>query len=132
LVHGNGLISKIQLIPYRSIASIGSDAVTLNGDFEDIDDEMAASGTGSGQLAGCPVLSEQGQNLGTIEDVVFQTSDGELVGYEMSTGLVGDLLSGRRLLPLEDILTWGDQAVIVKEKDSKTRGKNNAVSYLPE
>lgn len=116
IVRDKGLTRKEYLVDLSSVASVGDDAVTVTG--EDSLSEVSKPADGYarlGSLTGLPAMTTGGNNLGTIEDLVFALNEGRLLGYELSAGLVGDLVSGRELLEPEKILTWGEDAVIVNE-----------------
>jgi uncharacterized protein YrrD len=82
------------------------------------------------QTGGELVLSQDGNNLGTLKDVIFDADEGKLLGYELSTGVVGDLLSGRMIISPEMVLSWGKEAIITGFTGTD-RGGQNAVSDMP-
>lgn len=129
VVAGKGVFNRSRYLSFGEVKSIGDDAVTVE---EGVLQESPSSIEGKrvSQLAGDLVLTEKGQNLGTLEDLFFDSAAGKLLGYEVSTGLVGDLLSGRMIMPPEKVLTWGEEAIIAGY-DSLDRGEDDAVSNLP-
>lgn len=129
VVNGKGGLNRSRCIPFEEVKSIGEDAVTVEDDgLENTDlppEERRVS-----EIAGGLVLTEGGRNLGTLEDVFFDNAGGKLLGYEVSTGLVGDLLSGRMIMPPEMVVTWGEEAVIAGYMDLDG-SEAHAVSDLP-
>lgn len=121
---------KQSLVSFADVQSFGEDAVTVAEEALP-DNAAAATENKTSRLAGVPVLTAEGNSLGTLEDLIFTNTEGELLGYEISSGLVGDLVSGRNVLPLDAILTWGEDAVIVSD-DLGQRRESDAVSDLPE
>lgn len=129
IVAGKGVFNRRRHIAFGEVKSIGDDAVTVEeGVFKESPSSM--EGKKVSQIAGDLVLTQEGQNLGTMEDLLFDSAAGKLLGYEVSTGLVGDLLSGRMIMPPEKVLTWGEEAIIAGY-DSLDRGEDDAVSNLP-
>jgi uncharacterized protein YrrD len=123
-------------LPFPGISAIGTDAVTISG--PEVLEEQAEEQTGEpdeeqglalksiSQTGGEVVLTEDGENLGILKDVLFDAVEGEIKGYELSTGVVGDLLSGRMNLSPEMVLSWGKESIIARYNDSD-RGGQDAV-----
>ncbi len=61
------------------------------------------------------VVTEDGQQLGRLVDVFFDTSTGEMKWYQLSDSLVTDLLYGRKMMPLPKIQIVGKDKVIVPD-----------------
>jgi uncharacterized protein YrrD len=114
-------------LPFPGISSIGTDAVTISGPevFVEQNEEISALRS-INQTGGEVVLTENGENLGVLKDVIFDATEGEIKGYELSTGVVGDLLSGRMIMSPEMVLSWGKEAIIAGYHGSD-RGDQGAV-----
>ena len=112
-------------LPFPGISAIGTDAVTISGPevLEEPDEEGLALKSIS-QTGGEVVLTEDGENLGILKDVLFDAVKGEIKGYELSTGVVGDLLSGRMNLSPEMVLSWGKESIIARYNDSDRGGQD--------
>jgi sporulation protein YlmC with PRC-barrel domain len=67
------------------------------------------------------VYSSAGEQVGTIADVYFE-EDGRIVGFEVSAGVVDDLASGRRFLPVEELDRVGDEIVYVMPETAGNLG----------
>lgn len=108
---------KQHYVPLSQIESIGEDIVTVTGvsqfDEETISDEFHFLKR-KNQLLGLPVVTSSGKQLGTVEDVYFQQEMGNIVGYELSDGLIADLTQGRKLLKPDETLQVGKDACVVK------------------
>ncbi len=124
LLEGSGVKPKQKLVSFQEVAAVGHDAVILNSG-RDSDDLPPENGFRVKERAGFLVITPEGNNLGTFEDVVVEVSGGELLGYEISAGIVDDLLSGRRVVEPFRVLNWGEEAVIVD-----SGGESYAVSDL--
>jgi uncharacterized protein YrrD len=125
-----GAVKRQRLLPFDQIKCIGADAVTVQA--EDLAAECPPEDGRLSLLNGLPVLSEEGESLGTIEDFVFSPEDGRVEGYDLSAGLVGDLLSGRCLIPRQAVVVWGKESVVVSKSGIEKRGEDHAVSDLPQ
>lgn len=116
-------------LPFPGISSIGTDAVTISGPevFEGQDGEQDAAGLALKSIShtgGEVVLTEDGENLGILKDVLFDAADGKIKGYELSAGVVGDLLAGRMNLSPEMVLSWGKESIIARYNDSDRSGQD--------
>lgn len=135
ILNGGGVLSRPRLIRYQDVVNIGRDAVIVTGEAPEGEADPA-TGLRATQVAGIPVITARGENLGTMEDVVFTMTGGELAGYEISAGLVDDLISGRSTIPWDAVATWGEEAVIIKDvpglEAPEPRRESNAVSHLQE
>lgn len=110
-------------IPLGAIKGIGADAVT----FEDVENSGAAPAEESSfrnddasdqegespRLIGVPVVTDSGKPLGKVEDIVFDLETGVLRGFELSDGLIQDLVTGRTLLRVPAVYLLGRNAIVV-------------------
>jgi len=62
------------------------------------------------------VCSGNGQEIGVVKDFLFDMETGVIEGFELSDGLVEDLMRGRRLLPLLGKVTYGRDRIIVGDE----------------
>jgi sporulation protein YlmC with PRC-barrel domain len=105
LVVGKG--RKARLVDWEHISGFGSDAVMVDDDGalrEPQDDRERAAAGGKLELVGRRTLSDAGNELGVVSDVVF----------DPDTGSVESLLVGERELPAASILGAGSYAVVVQ------------------
>lgn len=117
-------------LPFADLSSMGTDAITVSGP-EVLQDDIELSELKSvNETGGELVLTQDGNNLGTLKDVIFDADEGKLLGYELSTGVVGDLLSGRMVMSPEMVSSWGKEAIIAGFTGID-RGDQNAVSDMP-
>jgi uncharacterized protein YrrD len=131
VVNAKGFLNRTWYIPLEEVKGIGDDAVTVDGEEILEKGECQPEGKRVNEIAGGVVVTEEGRNLGTLEDVFFD-GPGRLLGYEVSTGLVGDLLSGRMIMPPEMVVTWGKEAVIASYTGLDGGEEDRAVSDLSE
>ena len=119
-----GLLSDARIVPIGAVRSYGRDAVVIESDDAvveggaepDIPNESART------LAGMKVLSSAGEQVGTIADAYFEEEDGRIVGFEVSSGMVDDMASGRRFLPVDELDHIGDEIVYVRPEAAQSLG----------
>lgn len=66
-----------------------------------------------GSLIGRRVYSKAGGELGIVKDVIFDISSGKIEAFEISDGVLQDIIQGRRLLPLFGKIELGEEFAIV-------------------
>ncbi|MCK8825083.1 PRC-barrel domain-containing protein [Fuchsiella alkaliacetigena] len=114
---GKGWLKEEQVIPYQKINSIGRDAVTIKDEtvIEELDGEVEHLDGSSGKVMGSTVLTNQGQDLGVIDDIFLNPSTGRINGYEISDGVVEDIINGRGILSASNEFKYGDDVVVVPD-----------------
>ncbi len=65
------------------------------------------------------IFTETGLQLGVLVDIAFDDSTGEIKGYQLSDGIVSDLLYGRMVMPLPQVQVVGQEKLIVPESMGK-------------
>lgn len=94
------------LLPYSQVHNLGRDAVLVQGSF--IQPELEGM-----RPSGPVALTASGDNLGLVEDILVDESDGSITGYEITNGLVMDVVMGRKVVPSANILAYHDDTVII-------------------
>lgn len=69
---------------------------------------------GKQHIRGMPIITAEGEKLGLVEDVYFTEEMGNIIGYEISEGLIVDLKEGKKVLKTNEPLTVGEDILIVK------------------
>lgn len=64
------------------------------------------------ELVGKRLVSERGDHVGVIDDLVFDPASGRIQGFEVSGGFVRDVVDGKVFVPVSSGLRWGSDAVI--------------------
>lgn len=117
LVEVKALFRKKRFVPSSAIQAIGEDYVMIDNDqaLRPIEETDRLNGIKSGTIAmsGKPVISSNGNFLGQIEDVFFETEFGEIVGYELSDGMISDIIEGRKAIKHEKDAKIAENAVIL-------------------
>lgn len=110
-----GLIDA-QIVPWREVRSITGDVILVESAASKMPlksepriREMAQRET---VLSGTQVLSQEGQNLGTLADMVIDETTGQVLGYEVSNGFISDTLRGKKFVAAPPGLSIGSHAAI--------------------
>ena len=106
------------LLQSHNINEIGEDAVIIKkGNVLQDYEKMPGIGVKEGEnsLRGEKVITSSGREVGTVEDLVIDEETGEIIGYELSEGLIQDLLEGRNILEFSEELNYGKDALIIKD-----------------
>lgn len=101
-------------VPFDSVRSFGPDAVVVEDEPIEVK-SLPGCESGVGQqrdLVGKRLLSEQGRDLGTLDDVIFDAGTGGVMAYQVSGGFIQDLMDGRDTI-FTSGLSVGRDAVIV-------------------
>ena len=113
-------LRRRKYIPLKAISAIGRDAVTVSEPL--MEDFVAADGMamlqGQRKMKGMPILTTNGDHLGTIVDVYFQEELGTIIGYELTDGFLSDVTEGRKWLRPTRMI-YGEDAYIVPNTDRK-------------
>lgn len=64
-------------------------------------------------MVGYQLVRGDGQELGQISDIILNPNDGTIEGYEVSKGIIEDIIEGRSILPYDASNSVSDDAVIV-------------------
>jgi uncharacterized protein YrrD len=105
LVMGKG--RKARLVDWDQVSGFGPDAIMISDEsaqHEPRDDHESAAADGKLELIGKRVLSDMGNELGQVTDVVF----------DPASGAIETLVIGEREVAASAILSAGSYAVVVK------------------
>ncbi len=99
-------------LPFEQVYKVGVSAVTVGVEAQ----ILPWDGT-EGDRAGVPlgkrVLSCEGEVLGVVDDVLFDPESGAVWGYQVTRGLLSDLVDGKRGVSLTDEVVVGPDSVVV-------------------
>jgi uncharacterized protein YrrD len=104
---------SLYFLPLEKISQIGRDAILVREGLIDCKLVENLKEKTANNNPGPWVMTANGVNLGTIEDIVIEEKDGSIAGFEVSDGLVQDLLWGRKIIPANSVLTGGEEAVFI-------------------
>lgn len=66
------------------------------------------------EYMGREVLSESGENIGVVHDLVFDIETGNPEGFELSKGFMNDMIEGRRVVFMKDGVEFGEEYIIAR------------------
>jgi uncharacterized protein YrrD len=132
LIIDEGWFSGAKIIEIKNIYSIGEDAITISDNSYIVDNKLfSTSLTNSIEndleapftslnndhyIIGKDVITQDGKNLGSVTDIHFSAPDGKILYYELSKGIVSNIIQSKSnpdLLPIDNIVVIGDENIIV-------------------
>ncbi|MHB0886986.1 MAG: PRC-barrel domain-containing protein [Bacillota bacterium] len=108
---------SLKSLRFRDIHSLGEDAVIIHDGTALLAPSrvraVEAGARGPERVIGKRVITADGRDLGTIDDIIIDEAAGKVTGYEVSSGLVSDLVDGKLILPVPPGMKVGQDAVII-------------------
>jgi uncharacterized protein YrrD len=102
-----------------NIYKIGSDLIVLNHSSL-VHEYQQSPGIGiaeqNGTVIGETVITSDGDEIGAVNDLVIDEKNYQLVGYEVSGGVIQDVLQGRNILSFDENITYGKDALIINSE----------------
>jgi uncharacterized protein YrrD len=117
LLDGGGWWHR-RVVPYEEVAAVGPSAVMLRRSVvlaARTGQALASRRARHARLVGRRLLTRQGEELGIVDDLVFDAASGRILGYLVSGGIVHDLMDGKRFLPAGWPMAWGRGALILAD-----------------
>ncbi|MBS4023194.1 MAG: PRC-barrel domain-containing protein [Dethiobacter sp.] len=115
LVEGVGWLPQTKIIPFGQVVGLGDDAVIVHYDEAQLSQQDTVRREDTCSVLGKRVLNSAGNEIGVVEDMLFDESSGRVAGWRLSSGLIEDLLSGRQVLELPTPLTMGEDVLIIRD-----------------
>lgn len=116
LLNHSGISLNKRVVLVSELLSLGGGAAIINSS-SCVSDLNRADYTETipdeGALLGLKVYSKDGGELGIVKDVIFDYKTGKIEGFEISDGLIRDVMQGRKLLPLFGKVELGEEYAIV-------------------
>lgn len=116
LLEHSGISLNKRVVFVSELLSLGREAAIVNSGSR-VSDMSRAEYTEAfrdeGALLGLRVYSKDGGELGVVRDVIFDYKTGKIEGFEISDGLIRDVMQGRRLLPLFGKVELGEEYAVV-------------------
>ena len=117
VVSEGGLLTSEKVVPSSEITSYGKDAVVVRAPDAIISasdqPELRAAVHHHDKILGKTVFTTTGDKLGSISDVYFDEQTADVMGYEVSGGLIGDATKGTSYLATDEITNIGPDVVYV-------------------
>jgi uncharacterized protein YrrD len=117
LVDEGGWFSNALVLPLSNVQAIGVDAIIVASrsaivpasEFPQIQNILERDNI----LKGTRIMTLDGRDLGTMEDLYFDEMSGLIEGYQVSGGIFADAYSGRSFVPAPDTLKIGEDIAFV-------------------
>jgi uncharacterized protein YrrD len=118
LLGETSFLKQGKYIPAEAVCAIGADCVTVIRQqavisFSSFPSDWIGIQTGPFPVQGKTFVTKKGEHLGFVEDVYFLLESGKIVGYELSNGILSDIVDGRTIIRCTECLKMGEDAVIV-------------------
>lgn len=143
LAKSKGIFSDAKVIFLTDAKGVGKDAVLIESESmmknsSDIPQKISHIAEEDTYLTKTKVITEDGKDLGEVSDILFDTLTGQVKEFEVSQGL-RNLASGKKKVNIQDIVTVGKDATIVKgyteekfEEQAEERGIKGRIMQTAE
>src|SRR3954453_5419138 len=119
-----GILTSSKVVPSSEITSYGKDAVVVRAPDAIISasdqPELRAAVHHHDKILGKTVFTTTGDKLGSISDVYFDERTADVMGYEVSGGLIGDATKGTSYLATDEITNIGPDVIYVNPVTAET------------
>lgn len=105
------LLENIKKIGQNKILVEDANAVKNIRDFEKYDKFKKI-----GKVNGLKIMSKAGDNIGTVNDVLFDCKTGVIEAVEVSDGIVQDIFNGRKIMPMMGRITFTKDTMVVDKE----------------
>lgn len=124
LIDKGGWFSEARIVPFDLVQKIGMDALTVNSSLDikkasEMPDPVWGISEKNSKIRRMSVVTEDGNNVGRVSDVLFDNQTGELIEYEISKGPIEDLKSGRKKISKANVIRVGQDNIIVKSENGR-------------
>ncbi len=120
LLHKGNIFKEASIIRYKNIYSIGKDAVIIE---DDNVVECAKSVIKINSLKeldysviGEEIMTDEGESVGFVRDIVLDEKSGKILAYILTDGLVQDIVDGRNIIPCDEKIQFGEDALIINNE----------------
>ncbi|AOT72855.1 PRC-barrel domain-containing protein [Geosporobacter ferrireducens] len=117
LVAEGGLLHSSRIIYYQNISCFGEDAIMIQKssfiEHVPMHYKNPFQFHTRHNILDLEVLTEEGQNIGMVQDLLLDIQKGKIIALILTDGLFHDLAEGRPLLPLAQEISFNDLSVIV-------------------
>lgn len=119
LLEHKGLELKKKVILLKDLLSLGNDAAIISDSgciskFERSSDLVEQKDEGF--LLGLHIFTKAGNELGIIKDVIFDWETGRIEGFEISDGILQDVINGRKIMPLTGKVEFAEENILVEQE----------------
>lgn len=110
-----GFLRDKKIVDISQIKSIGESAITIPADDIKVESglESFSDCVNYKEFITKPVYTHSGKSLGIIQDIFVNEENGHVIGFEVSEGIIHDILEGRGIIPLPKSTIYGKDTVVV-------------------
>ncbi len=112
---GHGVV----YLPLDGIDRVGQDAIFIKGDREAIGQPVHEPRS----LNGLTVYDQDGNELGSVNDLMIDLAHGRVSGLNVSGGLLRDIVQGRQFIPWEAAQLGKDAIIVEGALENEEDGK---------
>jgi uncharacterized protein YrrD len=117
IVLSDGILAGSRVAPWKSVQAFGPDSVIIDVTGSVVKaaaiPEIKAVLDKKTKIKGLKLLTNNGKELGKIADVVFDEITGDIIGYELSSGLFSHAFDGTPFLPTPQWIELGKDVAFV-------------------
>lgn len=114
IIENGTLFRNAKFVSINDIVTVGRDVVVITRPEAVIDlPHNTLQDYSWQQSIGKSIITTFGTDIGIIKDVIIQFPDGKIVGIEISGGIWSDLIQGRKIIPLNTVVSGEHQHLIV-------------------
>ncbi|RKD34618.1 PRC-barrel domain-containing protein [Thermohalobacter berrensis] len=128
LVSEKSYFKDAKIIRFENINKIGRDFIYVENSnvIENAKDypEIMEAIDENDNVIGEEVLTEDGESLGIVLDVVIDELSGEVKGFILTDGLIEDIVNGRNIIPYADNIKLGENSIVIEGKITDNIVKN--------
>lgn len=111
--------SQGKVLAFTGILTVGTDAIMVHAKatWEEVKtlEPYRCMIEGKHPFDGKCLYTEKGNLCGEVADVYIDQKSGKIIGYEISDGLLADLLSGRKYISKDEVLEISENLVVKSE-----------------
>jgi uncharacterized protein YrrD len=104
-----GWLARKKFFPFNQVVGLGDEVVVVESQGE------AQKPVDARSILGKRVRSAAGHELGVVEDVLFDEETGSIRGFRLASGLIDDLLSGRRVMDIKARISMDEAVLVISE-----------------
>lgn len=143
VIDEGGWFSDAKVILFEDIKSIGEDAVIIESEervrtASEVSSRVANIAREEQNLTKTKIITEEGDELGSVSDIIFDSKTGKVEEFEVSQG-AQNLASGKKTIRVNNIITVGEDATIVSgvskqvvEQQAQQQGIQGAIKKATE
>lgn len=119
LLEHKGVELKKKAVMLKDVLSLGNDAVIIAdhscvADFKKEKDSVGKKD--EGYIIGLRIFTKDGDDLGMVKDVIFDWKTGRIEGFEISDGILQDIINGRKIMPLLGRVEFAEENILVEKE----------------